>query len=283
MADSIQNELLRAMGSQAREEIEAEDRERVDRRWDDYCSGKLDGPQTAALLAESAGSRETRLAAELFEPLDEDFKASLVRALRQETPSGDRRDSEGNRRGASLGRRWRRILDGLLGTGQVLTYKAVSLRLAAVAAVVALVVLYPVTRPDEGPIPRFELALQGARAERSGGGREAQIFQRGQRFNFRLQPGERLEVEPRFRVYARREGGRLERWRTAEEAAETSAEGVVLAKDLDWEWGSGRWTLYFAIGRSLPSEAELRRLLDRGLRPESESWQLLTREVRVED
>src|SRR6185295_1315642 len=67
--------------AQVGREQEAEDRARLDERWDRLSCGQLSAEEEKELRALAETSEEARLAYEAFQPLGPDFQARVVDAL----------------------------------------------------------------------------------------------------------------------------------------------------------------------------------------------------------
>jgi hypothetical protein len=67
--------------AQANQDREAEERSRLDERWDRLSAGELSPGEEAELRALAAASPEAREAYEAFRPLGPEFQASVVRAI----------------------------------------------------------------------------------------------------------------------------------------------------------------------------------------------------------
>jgi hypothetical protein len=70
--------------AQVSRELEAEERRRLDERWDRLSSGDLSAEEEAELRALAATSDEAREAYEAFRPLGADFQARVVQAIRKQ-------------------------------------------------------------------------------------------------------------------------------------------------------------------------------------------------------
>ncbi len=272
--DHDQDRWLRDLGRVAREEIEAEDLRRFDRRWDAYAAGTLTPARRAALLDEARASAEGRRAAELFRPLDEDFKERLAGQTCAEVRAGMRPAEESS----GETRRKSRLPEWLLGHGG-----AWRLQLAAVAAVavVAALVGFRLLTGAGGTLPAFDVQVEPMSSRQRSG---TDVFTPDAPLRIRLQPETASEIRPEVRLYVRREG-RIERWTAAEEKVRLPGGGVIFVETPAWEFGPGDWTLSVVLGRrgTLPSDVELRAVLSRGsASPDEAEWQLLEEELVVE-
>jgi hypothetical protein len=77
--------------AQVNQESEAEERSRLDERWDRLAAGTLTANEEAELRALAATSDEAREAYEAFRPLGPEFQASVVQAIRKQglAPEGE--------------------------------------------------------------------------------------------------------------------------------------------------------------------------------------------------
>jgi len=241
-------------------EDEAADRERFDRRWDELSAGTLSESERRELTAEAAGSERLETAFEGFRPVDDAFRARMVREL------GIRLRHR---------RRRRRI--------------AVGWTLAAAAVLVLAVGLRQLDRPAD-PVPPYALGWEGGvhrqRSPSAGPATgEPPRLAPGIRFTLLLTPEREVAGAVDLRGFVRR-GDTLRRWPEARRIARVSERGAIRISGLygrDLELASGDWSLLVAVGRPgrLPGPEEVASAFAAGGPASEAGWRLLRQEVRI--
>ena len=245
--------MWQALAEQAREKVEKDDLERFDSRWDDYCAGRLSDEEVVALLAER-NDPDIELASTLFEPLEQELKASLVQRLQQETLGG--RSPQTSPEVSGFGRGFRDWLGGWLMFER---QPRLSMAMGGVAALLLALGVF-MMQNEVGNLPPFALELEGIQTQRSATDSEGGTFKSGHRFDFRLRPSQSVQGPIVTTVVVQGPTGEFQRWEEAA-AAERSPDGAVLSKGLKWPWGAREWTVHFFLARHALEDAEIRRFL----------------------
>jgi hypothetical protein len=242
------------------QEDEAADRARFDRRWDELSAGTLSGSERRRLADEAASSERLGTAFEGFRPVDDLFRARMVREL------GIRLRHR---------RRRRRI--------------AVGWTLAAAAVLVLAVGLRQLDRPAD-PVPPYAVGWEGGvHRERSPSAGslpgEPPRLAPGIRFTLLLTPEREVAEAVDLRGFVRR-GDTLRRWPEARRIARVSERGAIRISGLygrDLTLGPGDWSLLVAVGRpgALPGPEEVSSALAAGGPASEAGWRLLRQEVRI--
>lgn len=227
--DNWQRELAQVSREQREEELR-----RLDERWDRLSRGELSPEEDAELRALAETSEEARAAYEAFRPLGPEFQASVVRAVRTQSPPPPAKLLPFRRRSLA---RWS----------------------AAVAAVAAAASVALFLRPL-APLPDYSLEVSGGvRAWRGEEPAEALALAPGDRFQVIVRPQTPVSRASRLEalcVLAR--GGEL---RPLEVRSEIDPAGgsVKMEGSLGRDVPPGRWTLWAVVGRpgKLPDPAVL--------------------------
>ena len=243
--------------AQVNREKEAEERSRLDERWDRLSAGELTPEEEAELIALAGSSEEAHEAYEAFRPLGPDFQASVVRAIQAREPKA-----------------------------RVLPFRRTALRYggwlstaAAAAAVLVLLLRPPAPLPDYGtPQVSGVQAMRGEQPENA----EIPSLAPG-RFEVVLQPSTSVSrlpsLEARCFLVQGKDLRRLEIRKQEHDPGGSIRIVGMLGSDIP----PGRWTLWAVIGRpgKLPEDAELRSLSGKAplRRPD---WVVLPKEVLIQ-
>lgn len=245
--------------AQVKRDEEAEERARLDERWDRLSAGELSPEEDAGLRALAETSEEAREAYEAFRPLGPDFHARVVNAVRagQEVAGPPPR---------------------------VLPFRPARLGgwLTAAAAVAAVLVLFLRT-PASPPLPGYTVAemdggIRTQRGEPSAAGMP--VFMPGSRLTLVVKPPQAIADEVEARSFLS-DGSRIDPWRPDDVAI---SRGIVrLEGTLGDELPAGSWKIWVVVGRpgSIPSDEELMASLRAG-RLRDGSWQAVPADLRVE-
>lgn len=243
--------------AQVKRDEEAEERARLDERWDRLSAGELSADEEAGLRALAGTSEEAREAYEAFRPLGPDFQARVVSAIRAEQS----KPAEPPPR--------------------VLPFRPARLGgwlTAAAAAAASLVVLLrpPAPLPDYAP-PDLSGGSPAFRGEET----QAEAFSPGDPIHVVLRPETTAskvgELEARC-VLVR--GGEE---RILEVRSELDPGGSVkMDGSLDADIPAGVWTLWAVVGRKgkLPEPAGLRSLPAVEVR--REDWTAVPGTIRIQ-
>ncbi len=193
MTDSEAAPLMEALGRQAREDLEALDVDTANDPW----------------------------AAALAEPLDDEFKASMVRRLQQAAEPAE----------------------VLPSPFPWFTVKTVSFAIAA-SFLMAVAAVFLIR--TEAVLPAFSLDLQGTSAVRSSA---EEVVKKGQLIRFRLRPETPVKGDVVIAVFVRDSEGALHRWPEAEALAVPRGDGTIWVENLPWRREIGEWTLLIQVLR----------------------------------
>lgn len=231
--------LLQQLGDVARE-MDREEGQRLDPRWDRLSAGELSAEEERELRALAGTPGAAGEAYEAFRPLGEDFRADLLRAAREtlkpvvpEQPKA-------------------RILSFPPRRTAVFT--------AGLAAAAAILLAITLGLPKPDAVPAYAAVLEGGvRATRAED--EAPAFVPGSRFEILLRPSTTVEGPLALHAFLERSpGGELEPW---DAPAEIAPSGAVLIRGTlgrELKASPGDWTLWLVIGRpaSLPEAPDPR-------------------------
>jgi hypothetical protein len=278
-----EDQLLRELGRQAKQENEAEGARR-DERWDRLAAGTLSAEEEAALRALAATSPAEREAYEAFRPLGADFQARVVGALADEI------------------QRTAPAVEPQEPRSRLLPFRHVTPRfagwLAAAAAVAAtgllLVVRGPAAMP---PLPLYGAELSGGiRTLRGAPGPAAgpQLFAPGSRLSLVVRPERPVAGEVEARSFLAR-GAEIVPLQLAPQAPQAppatrldiSAAGVVRLQGTIGEeirLPPGPSTVWIVVGRrgKIPAAGELAAALRAG-RTHDRDWQAVSADLSVAD
>lgn len=245
---------LRELAQVSREQ-EAEDRSRLDERWDRLSAGQLSPEEEAELRALAETSEEAREAYEAFRPLGPGFQAGVVQAIREQA---------GPPRAKLLPFTRRARLAGLS---------------TALAAAAALLVVF--ARPP-APLPGYQLEVSGDTSDQRGTETaELPVFAPGDRFKLVLRP--ETAVSPQTldaRCFLSRNGA----IRSLKVRVHLPTGGVAqMEGSFPRDLQPGIWTLWPVAGRhgKLPDAAELRALSTRAP-ARQEDWVAVPRDIRIQ-
>ncbi len=267
---SDEDSLLKELARVAREDQEAEN-ERLDRRWDALSSGELSAEEDETLRALAATDEKTAMVYEAFRPLDEGFRTRMAESVRFRLKA-DRRAPKEPATAAATATPMRRI-------------KWWAPAALAVAASL-LVVLLP---PRTGPMPSYQLFIEGSVREfRSQGlginDAGPRVFATGNRLRLVLTPHLAVDepVAARFFIERMNEVTSL----TTPEPMISGDGAVRLEGEVGTEvrLPAGNSTLLAVVGRhrSLPDGEDLRSRLGKDLRLDTADWVAFRIPVRVE-
>lgn len=231
--------------AQVNREKEAEERDRLDERWDRLSAGELSREEAAELRALAETSEEAREVYEAFRPLGAEFQARMVSALSAELADQAPAESEEPRS-------W------LLPFRPAITRFGGWATAAAAAAAVLVLLLRPAA-----PLPDYVLAkVSGGTSTWRGEEPEAAnvaVLAPGDGFQVVLRPD--TEVTRAKSLEARALLLRGRELRNLETQSHIEPNGVVkLEGSLDGDLPPGTWTLWAVVGRrgELPDPEELR-------------------------
>ena len=244
--------------AEVNEEMEAEERDRLDDRWDRLSHGELSPEEEAELRALAETFEEAREAWEAFRPLGADFQARVVESIQSEIAAA--------KPPAKL-LKFRRRIAGWSAA-------------AAAAAAMLILSLWPLA-----PLPDY------AHVDVSGG----VSAMRGEHLTAKipvLAPGDRFQAILRPETTASR-SGRLEaqiflsrgpELRHLEAQPEIDPGGSVKVEGrIDRDVQAGTWILWTVVGRQgkLPDADELRRL-SATARIQQKDWIAVPREIQIQ-
>ncbi len=272
------DKLLRQLAQMMEEEAH-EAYQRLDARWDRLSDGTLAPEEEAALRALAETSDEAREAYEAFRPLDADYRARVVRALKAERRDAAAHATDSPAVAAEAPRA--RILPFIRRPGA-----RVGGWLAAAAALAAAFfgpyLLHVRMLP---PLPAYALLLDGGvqelREELPAGETADPVFVPGSRFELILRPETAVSKpsELELRLFLER-GGELRRWQVPAEPDPSGAWRVAVE---NLAIAPGEWTLWALLGRpkALPDDDELRSLAGEPA-PSTRHWVLLNTTLKIE-
>lgn len=258
---------LRELARVAHEE-EAEERSRLDDRWDRLSAGELTPEEEAELRALAETSGKAREAYEAFRPLGQDFQAGVVRAVQAQglAPEAEAAALELPAKVVPFPKRAARVWWSAIAA-------------TAAAAVLVLFLRPPAPLPDYGiPTVSGVQATRGELPETP----EVQPLAPG-RFQVILQPETSVSRLPALeaRCYLLR-GRDLRRLEIREQEHDPGG-SISIEGSIGGEVRPGRWTLWSVVGRpgKLPEDAELRSLLPGKDQLRRRDWVALPTEVRI--
>lgn len=242
--------------------MEAEERDRLDDRWDRLSRGELSPEEEAELRALAETSEEAHQAWEAFRPLGADFHARVVQSIQSEMAA------------AKLLKFRRRIA-------------VWSASAAAAAAMLFLLVrgpalllhgpaLYP-------PLPVYTAELEGGEQEYRGGKEPAAgvpVFSPGSILHLDAVPEETVTGPVEAHAFATRGA----EWVKLGPLAGTGSKRLEGTIGKDLQLAPGVWRLWIVVGRpgKIPALGKLKGELTAG-RTGDENWQAVSGEIRVEE
>lgn len=248
--------------AQANRETEAEERHRLDERWDRLSRGQLSPEEEAELRALAETSEEDREAYEAFRPLGPDFHASVVQAVREQ--------AEAEIKAAEPKAKLLPFPRPLAGW---------SAAAAAVAAALVLLLRLPQPIPEYG-LPEVSGGIRTMRGESKE--MEVPVFVPGAPVEVVLRPltatSGAKQLEARCFLCRDQEVRLLELRSTIVSGGSVKMEGTI-PRDVP----PGTWTLWAVVGRpgKLPEPADLRALsAERQVR--QRAWVASPREILIQ-
>lgn len=249
--------------AQVGRENEADDRSRLDERWDRLSSGQLSAEEEKELRALAETSAEARLAYEAFRPLGADFQARVVDAL------------AGQKQAQAP------VAEPRRPRSRVLPFPLSRLRragwLTAAAAVAASLFLL-LRSPSLPPLPVYSVdELQGGvLASRSQEG--PRVFPPGSALSLVVRPQHPVSGRVEVRTFLARDGD-LVPWKPSLQIRDGA---VRLQGEIGDEIEPGPWRLWVIVGRPgrLPDGRKLADALRTG-RTRNPSWQAVYADLRV--
>jgi hypothetical protein len=230
--------------AQMNRDRDAEERSRLDERWDRLSAGELSAEEEAELRALAATSEDARDAYEAFKPLGAEFQARIVRAIQSQAPAPAAETAQVPRAKVLPFRRRARLAGW-------------SASVAAAAAAVLVFFLGPAAS-----FPNYSLyltAISSTRGEPLAPGK-VKVFAPGDRIPVKLEPPTATSHLWPWDAECFLSGGdgtvRLEDFDEA-----ISAKGVATMKcAIRGDQSLGRRTLWAVVGRlgKLPDPADLR-------------------------
>lgn len=248
--------------AQVNREKEAEERNRLEERWDRLSSGDLSPEEEAELRAMAETSEEAGEAYEAFRPLGPEFHASVVHAIRAQ---GLAEEAGGAKPPAKL------------LPFPIFRFAGWS---AAAAAAAAVLVLF--LRPS-APLPDYSMEVSGGSRATRGEEPEEMVtdFAPGDRFQVILRPQTAASGLKRLEALAFLSQG--EELRRLDVQSELDPGGAVkMEGSLDRDLRPGIWTLWSIVGRrgKLPDPADLAPLAARAAIRQRD-WIVLPAEIHI--
>jgi hypothetical protein len=256
--DITEDPWLRELARVNREQ-EAEERSRLDERWDRLSAGELSPEEEAELRALAGSSEEAREAWEAFRPLGPDFHARVVSAVRAE-----QKPAEPSAR--VLPFRRARIAGWLTAA-------------AAAAAVLVVLLRPPVPLPNYAS-PGISGGTQAMRGEETQPGK-VPVFAPGDPIRVVLRPETTVSqagnLEARCVLIHGGEARVLEVHTELDPGGSVKMDGL-----LDAGLEPGAWTLWAVVGRpgKLPEPAELRALS--AIEVRRDDWTAVPGAIRIQ-
>jgi hypothetical protein len=244
---------------QVKRDEEAEERSRLDERWDRLSTGELSPEEEAELRALAETSEEAREAYEAFRPLGPDFHARVVNAVLAERKTAEEPPSP------------------VLPVPPAPRFGGWLTAAAAVAAVLLLFLRTPASLP---PLPAYQVedVAGGIRTHR-GDPAGKSVFVPGSRLTLDVRPPQPITDEVEARGFLS-DGSRIIPWKPSISIARGK---VRLEGTLGDQLPAGSWRVWVVVGRpgGIPSDEELMASLRAGhLR--DDSWQAVHADLRVE-
>jgi hypothetical protein len=260
--------------AQVNRDREAEERSRLDERWDRLSAGELSPEEEAELRALADTSEDARDAYEAFRPLGPDFQASVVQAIRKQGLAPQA--------GTPAPQPPAKLLPFRRSTSQTFRWAGWSAAAAVAAAALFFVVRGPASYP---PLPVYTAELSRGDQQFRGGTETATgvpVFSPGSTLTLNVRPEQAVAGPVEAQAFAAR-----------------GTELIPLARKLQVENGSvrmrgtlgqeirllpGDWRIWIVVGRpgKIPAEGDLQAELRAG-RTRHEDWQAISKELRVEN
>jgi hypothetical protein len=258
---------LRELAQVASEEQQAGEA-RLDSRWDRLSAGDLSAEEEAALRAEAATSEEGRVAYEAFRPLDPEFQARMVQALKDQRAAATSKPAPAAPASVLPFRRRARQLGGWL------------VGVAAAAAILVLMLRGPGSLP---PLPGYTLVPSGGvQALRGGQPNAFGTLVPGSKFDLVLRPETAVSGPVEARYFLAR-GGELRPWPVPIHSYDDGVLRIHGTVGSEIVIPPGGWTLWAVVGRprALPDTAALRAHLAQG-QTRAPDWQALKMDLKTE-
>lgn len=244
-------------------EREAEERFRLDERWDRLSAGELTPEEEAELIALAETSEEAREAYEAFRPLGPEFQARVVSVIQAQEPKA-----------------------------RVLPFRRAATRYGGwvTGALAAAAALFLVVRnPASPPLPGYEAHLNGGAREYRGATEPSSgipVFVPGTQLILDVTPQQAVTGPLEAHAFLAR-GADIVAWEP-EPPLKVSSQGTVrlrgmLGQEIRLE--PGEWKIWIVIGRpgKLPSADEIAAELRAG-RTRHTDWQAaISEDLRITD
>ncbi len=248
---SAEDTILKALAETARARA-ADERARLDERWDRFAAGELSDEQMAELEESAARSPEGAEAFAAFRPLGDDFAARTAAAIRAERGAQAEPIPEHHRASVLP---FEKKSEKRLETKR--PQRMWALGLAAAAALIAAVTVGPLLRRGpSGPLPDYTAELMGGNAEVRGEVlpmAEALVLTTGAPFELVVRPETPTTEKLALRCFLVPADGGAARPFPACDKAERSPQGSfrvrgVVGQEIDLE--TGTWELWTIVGRA---------------------------------
>lgn len=247
--------------AQVNREMEAEERDRLDDRWDRLSRGELSTEEESELRALAETSEDARQAWEAFRPLGADFQASVVRSIQSEmgAPKPLPKPLPFRKR-PSLIVRWS----------------------AAAAAVAAMLILF--LRPPAAPLPAYSMEKISGVSTMRGDQSEAAVplLAPGDRFQTILRPETKTsrtgQLEAQIFLSRGPDLRQLEIQRDIDPNGSVKVKGTI-----DRDIQAGIWILWAVVGwrGELPDPEDLRHFSAKAS-VRRKDWVAVPREIQIQ-
>jgi hypothetical protein len=252
--------------AQVNREMEAEEQDRLDDRWDRLSRGELSPEEESELRALAETSEEAREAWKAFRPLGADFQARVVRSIQSEIEAA---------------KPPAKLLPFRKRPSRIAAWSAAA---AAVAAMLFLLVRGPASYP---PLPVYSADLSRGDQEFRGGASPSTgmpVFSPGSVLTLDAVPEQPVSGLVEARAFLAR-GGEIVPWEPAPPLA--VVDGAVrlrgtLGREIQLPLGESRIWIVVARKGEIPLLDELARELRAG-RTRRRDWQAVSADLRVED
>jgi hypothetical protein len=262
--------------AQIKRDQEADERSRLDERWDLLSSGELSAEEEAELRTLAATSEEAREAYEAFRPLGPEFQARVVEAARAQLVS-----SIPQPKPQEL---WAKLLTFLPAAPRIEVW------FGSAAAVAAALFLFLHTTASLSPLPVYTADLSpGDQNYRGGESRPANgspsLFFPGSLLTLSVSPKTTVTDKVAARAFLSPSAGvgDIQPWKPEPHFETLEGGSVRLSGTLgqDIQLSTGYWTVWVAVSkRKLPSTSELQEALLAG-RTQHEDWKAVCDAVRA--
>jgi hypothetical protein len=258
------DDLLERLGEAARAQG-AEEKERLDDRWDALAAGTLSAEEESRLRREASSDPALAAALEAFSPLGSEVRRRIADQARKELqlsesphaglPQAESRDWEASDSPVD---------PATLASGGGPKPWWIGAAASLVVALAAVFLWWPGQRLD---LPPYEASLSGITQVVRGlpvdlgeGRSEVHL---GNRFELLLTPRQQVTGSVAARAFLEGSDGRLEPWYPPVEISASGTVRIAGTVGTEIELPSGEVTLWLAVGRrrSLPSAEELRSTL----------------------